>query len=133
MPQLQNLVITDRTPVTPVNLTFVPRDVNRDGIGTVVNNAGTPIGEKLVTVSMKETNNKFRGELRLTLPVVATETINGISAPRVVRTAYVSATFSFEKTSTKQERDDAVGLLASALGASKVLVNDAIVNLEAVY
>lgn len=133
MPQLQNLVITDRTPVTPVNLTFVPRDVNRDGIGTVVNNAGTPIGEKLVTVSMKETNNKFRGELRLTLPVVATETINGISAPRVVRTAYVSATFSFEKTSTKQERDDAVGLLASALGTGKVLVNDAIVNLEAVY
>lgn len=133
MPQLQNLVITDRTPVTPVNLTFVPRDVNRDGIGTVVNNAGTPIGEKLVTVSMKETNNKFRGELRLTLPVVATETINGISAPRVVRTAYVSATFSFEKTSTKQERDDAVGLLASALGVSKTLVNDAIVNLEAVY
>jgi hypothetical protein len=39
----------------------------------------------------------------------------------------------FDEKSTKQERDDTIGLMASALGTSKVLINDALVNLEGVY
>jgi hypothetical protein len=133
MPQLQNLVLTDRTPVTPVNLTFVPRDVDTTGVGTVVNNAGTPIGEKRCTVSMKKRNNRYQGEVRLTLPVVATETINGVSAPKVVRTAYVNLSVTWDEKSTQQERTDAIGLLSSGLATGKVLINDALVNLEGVY
>lgn len=132
MPQLQNLVLTDRTPVTPVNLTFVPRD-SKDGVGVVVNNAGTPIGERKVTVSMKAAGTRYKGEVRLTLPIVVTETINGVSVPKVARIGYVNLSASFDQTSTKQERDDAIGLMASALGTSKVLVNDSLVNLEGVY
>lgn len=133
MPQLQNLVLTDRTPVTPVNLTFVPRDVDQNGVGTVVNNAGTPIGEKRCTVSMKKRNNRYQGEVRLVLPVVATETINGVSAPVVVRTAYVNLNVTWDEKSTQQERTDAIGLLSSGLATGKILINDALVNLEGVY
>lgn len=132
MPQLQNVILTDRTPTTPANLTFVPRDIAA-GVGEVVNNAGTPIGEKRLTVSMKKTGKRFKGDVRLTLPVVVTETINGVSSPKVVRTGFVTVTTSFDETSTEQERNDAVGLIASALATNKVLINDALVKNEGVY
>lgn len=132
MPQLQNVILTDRTPVNPVNLTFVPRDI-KAGVGEVVNNVGTPIGEKRLTVSMKQTGKRFKGEVRLTLPVVVTETINGVSSPKVVRTGYVALTTSFDETSTEQERTDAVGMMSSALATGKVLINDALVKNEGVY
>lgn len=132
MPQLQNVVLTDRTPTTPVNLTFVPRDITA-GVGEVVNNAGTPIGEKRLTVSMKQTGKRFKGEVRLTLPVVVSEVINGVTAPKIVRTGYVNLSTSFDETSTEQERNDAIGLMASALATGKVLINDALVKNEGVY
>lgn len=133
MPQLQSVILTDRTPVTPVNLTFVPRDIDVNGVGTVVNTPGTPIGEKRLTVSMKKRNSRYNGQARLTLPVVATETINGVSRPIVVRTAYVNVDVTFDEKSTEQERTDAIGLMGSALATGKVLVNDALVKLEGVY
>lgn len=133
MPQLQNLVLTDRTPTTPANLTFVPRDIDAKGVGTVVNAAGTPIGEKRATVSMRKSGTRYQGEVRLILPVVATETINGVSAPTVIRTAYATLSVSFDEKSTQQERDDTIGMMSSALGTSKTLVNDALVKLEGVY
>jgi hypothetical protein len=132
MPALQSVVLTDRTPVTPANLTFNPRN-SVDGVGEVVANAGTPVGEKRLTVSMKQTGKRFKGEVRLTLPVVVTEVINGVSAPKVVRTSYVNLSASFDETSTEQERTDAIGLMASALGTGKVLINDALVKVEGVY
>lgn len=132
MPQLQGLVLTDRTPTTPVNLTFVPREIVKD-VGTVVNSAGTPVGEKRCSVSMMKRNSRFKGEVRLALPVVVTEVINGVSRPVVARTAYVTLTADFANESTEQERNDAIGLMASALSPGKVLVNDALVKLEGVY
>lgn len=133
MPTLQNTILTDRTPVTPVNLTFVPRDVDAKGVGTVVNAAGVPIGEKRLSVSMKKTNSRYNGEVRLVLPVVATETINGVSRPVVIRTSYLTLSVAFDEKSSTQERDDAIGMMASALATGKVLVNDALVKLEGVY
>lgn len=132
MPQLQTLVLTDRTPTTPANITFVPQNI-ADGVGVVVNSAGTPIGEKRCTVSMKKRGNRYHGEVRLTLPVVATETINGVSKPVVVRTAYVTLTATFDEKSTEQERTDAIGMMSSGLATGKVLINDALVKLEGVY
>lgn len=133
MPQLQSLVLTDRTTPTPVNLTFVPRDIDAKGVGTVVNNAGTPIGEKRVTVSMKKRNSRYYGQVRISIPVVATETINGVAKPVVIRTAFVNVDVTFDEKSTETERNDAIGLLASALAPAKALVNDALVKLEGVY
>lgn len=133
MAQLQNLILTDRTPVTPVNNTFIPRDIDAKGVGTVVNNSGVPIGEKRATVSMKKTGTRYVGEVRLTLPVVVTETINGVARPVVVRTAYMVLTATFDEKSTKQERSDAVGMMASALETGKVLVNNSLIELEGVY
>jgi hypothetical protein len=82
---------------------------------------------------MTKRNARYVGEVRLTLPVVATETVNGVSKPVVVRTAFVTLTCTFDEKSTEQERTDAVGLLSSGLATSKTLINDTLVKLEGVY
>lgn len=98
MPLLQTTVLADRE-TTPVNHTFVPRDV-KDGRGVVVNSTGVPIGDERLTVAMKEATSRYNGEVKLVLPVVQNETINGVVRPTVVRTAYVTMNFSFDKSST---------------------------------
>lgn len=132
MPQLQNLVLTDRAS-TPVAHTFVPRDI-RDNVGTVVESSGIPIGDSRFTISSVRTaNGKSKARAQLTVPIVQTQTINGISTPTVVRTSYVDATFTFDSTSTEEERNNVVGMFQNALDASKTLVNDAVVKLQGVY
>lgn len=132
MPQLAGVSLTDRTPVTPVVRAFVPRDV-QNGVGAVVFNAGTLIGEQRLTISMKKIGTRYKGEVRLTLPVVTNETINGIVSPKIVRAAYITTTVSWDEKSSFQERDDAVGLMANALSVTKTLVNDTLVKCEGVY
>lgn len=131
MPQLQNLAIADGE-TTPVTHTFVPRDIV-NGVGTVVEAGATPIGENRISVSMKKSGTRYKGELRLTMPVVATETVNGIARPTVIRTAYVALSVSFDEKSTLQERKNATALIAQALNPNRVLVNDALVGLQGVY
>lgn len=132
MPQLQNLVLTDRAD-TPVNHTFVPRGITGN-IGEVVESSGVPIGDSRLTISLNKTSGaRYKAVLKLEVPVVQTATINGIDTPSVVRKAYAECTFSFDSTSTEQERDDIVGMLASALAADKPLINDTIVKLQGIF
>jgi hypothetical protein len=132
MPQLQNLVLQDRA-ATPVNHTFVPEDI-KSGLGTVVESAGVPIGNNRVSVAMnKTTTGRYKGILKFQFPIVATETVNGVSNPAVVRTSYVNIDFTFDPSSSEQERKDVVGMVQSALDSSKTLVNDTIVKLQGVF
>jgi hypothetical protein len=131
MPQLQNVVLTDRKS-TPVDHTFTPLDIS-GGVGTVVESSGIPVGQNRLTISQRVSNGRYRPSLRLQLPVVQNQTINGVSTPVVVRTAYVEVNFTFDQTSSVDERNDAVGMIASALQSNKTLINDTIVNLQGVY
>lgn len=132
MPQLQTLVLTDRK-ATPVAHTFTPFDI-KNGVGTVVEQTGVPVGNNRFTVSLRRTGNaRYKAQLQLVMPVTQNETINGIVTPKVVRTAYADVSFTFDATSSDQERKDLVGMLQSSLDAAKVLVNDTVVNLQGVY
>lgn len=132
MPQLQNLVLTDRAP-TPVTHTFVPQGVT-DNVGTVVETNGVPLGQSQVRVSMRKTpNGKHNGRLRMDIPTVVSETINGVSSPKVVRMAYVDLSIRFDSGSTLEERNNVVGMLHSALATGQTLVEGALVRLESVY
>lgn len=132
MPQLQNLILTDRA-ATPVAHTFVPRE-KQGSVGTVAESTGTPIGDPKVTVSMVRTaSGKYKGVVKYTFPVVQTQTINGVSTPVVVRTAYGELTVTFNAESTTQERNNAIGMIADSLGTGKALINGALVNLEGVW
>lgn len=133
MPQLQTTVLTDRSTPTPVNHTFVPRDIVGN-VGTVTESSGVPVGNSNLSVSLRKTpSGKFKGVVHLAAPVVQTETINGVGRPTVVRTAYASCEFTFDESSTEQERKDLVGMFASALDSSKTLVNDTLIKLQGVY
>lgn len=131
MPALQNLSILDRQ-ATPVAHVFTPKDV-KDGVGLVVKSSGVPASDEKLTVSMRKSGQNFRGKLTLAVPVVATQVINGISSPAIIRTAYATIDFTFHETSSTQERTDLVGMLADSLGTSKTLVHNAIVGLEGIY
>lgn len=132
MPSLQNTVLTDRA-ATPVNHTFVPRDIVNN-VGTVVNSTGIPLADKRLTVSLNKTaQGNYKTRLQMAIPVVMDQTINGMTQPTVVRTAYADLLFTFSSTSTEQERKDIVGMLQSALAPSNVLINDTAVKLQGVY
>lgn len=132
MPALQTLAISDRQSPTPIVHTYTPRDVS-NGVGLLVSNTGVPLAEERLTVSNRKSGSKFKGKVAIVIPVVATAVVNGVSTPVIVRTAYVSAETNFDETSTLQERTNAVGLLAAALGVTALMVHKALVELEGVY
>lgn len=132
MPQLQNLVLKDRA-ATPVDHTFTPRDIV-NGLGTVVETTGVPLGEKRFQIALNRTaSGRYKAVIKMALPVVADQTINGVVTPTIVRTSFIDCTFTFDSGSSEQERKDAVGMFMSAFDPTKVLVNDTIVKLQGVY
>lgn len=134
MPALVNTVLADRATPTPVNHTFVKRDVTRDGVGTVVETSGVPIGNNSLSVGLRRTpSGRYIATVHLACPVVQDVTIGGVTSPQVVRRAFAKCEFTFDEKSTEQERKNIVGMFASALDPSKVLVNDTVVLLQGVY
>lgn len=132
MPALQTVTVNDRSTPTPVAHVFTPRDVSK-GTGLVVRGNGVPVGEERLTVAMRKAAAKFRGKVTLTVPVVVTQTIDGVSSPVVARSTFISMEVTFDERSTPQERTDAIGIFANALAPSVPLVHGAIVGLEGVY
>jgi hypothetical protein len=133
MPQLAPVVLTDRSTPTPEDHTFLPRDIEK-GTGTLTESSGVPIGDNRLSItSVRSSTGRYKPKLSLAFPIVETQTINGIDSPKVVRTAYADVSFSFEETSSEEERNNVVGLVQDALSADKPVINDAIVKLQSVY
>lgn len=131
MPQLQQLVLTDRAD-TPVSHTFTPVDIQQN-VATVSERTGSPVADPIYSISNRRSGDNYKVTIKMSVPVVQNETVNGISRPVVVRSAYVQATFTFSKDSTEEERDNVVGMFADSFGTGKTLVNDTLVKLEGVY
>lgn len=131
MPALANVSLNDRE-TTPVAHLFVPRDVN-DKVGLLVRTSGVPVGEERLTITSRKSGAKFRSKLTLAVPIVVNETINGVISPKVVRTAYASVEFTFDETSSLQERTNVAGMIADSLATSKTMIHNTLVGLEGVY
>lgn len=131
MPQLIAVSLNDRE-TTPVAHAFTPFDIS-SGVGYLVRSTGVPVGDEILTISSRKSGARRKNKLVLTVPVVQTQTINGISTPLVVRKAYAEVNFNFDETSTEQERKNLVGMTANALAASQVMLDAVLVKLEGVY
>jgi len=133
MPQLAPLVLTDRK-ATPVAHTFLPRTIEGP-TATLVESTGVPIGDSRVTISLGKPTAQGRHKpvLKLTIPVVQNQNVNGIITPVVVRTAYAEVSFSFDGASSEAERNDVVGMTRDALDSAKTLVHDTVVKLQGIY
>lgn len=133
VPQLTEVVLTDRQTPTPASRTFIPRLIEA-GVGTLATQTPVPIGENRLTVSTRRTpSGSYKSVVKMAIPVVQDSVLGGVSRPVVVRTAYASVEFTFDQTSTQQERDDLVGLVHDALASGKAVLHDSIVNLQGVY
>lgn len=127
-----NLVINDRA-ATPVAHTYTPDGDDANGVHVFSEKTGVPAGNPRFTAQLRVSNGKYRPSLRLQVPVVQTQTINGVSNPVVVRTSYITFEATFDALSTDQERKDAIGLMTNALAASQTQINDMLVNLSDIY
>lgn len=127
-----NLVINDRAP-TPVAHTFTPDGDDANGVHVFSEKTGVPASNPRFTAQLRKSNGKYRPTLRLQVPVVQTQTINGVSSPVIVRTAYIELAATFDQLSTEQERKDAVGLMANAMSSSQTMINDLLTALSDIY
>lgn len=127
MPAMTNIALTDREG-TPVTHTFKPRSLKND-VAELVVDSGVPIGNERLTLSLRKSGSYYKGEARLILPELATETINGVDRSTVVRTNSVRIEVQFAESSTRQERDNAIGLAYSLLADGRAMVDETFVDL----
>lgn len=130
MPAIQNVVLKDSA---NNDHTFVPRDIV-GGVATVVESNGIPFGNATLSISNRQTaGGAYKVTMKLSIPVLVTETVDGVSRSAVERTARGEATFSFAPSSTTLERANAVAEFASALAQDQNLIWKTLVDLEGVY
>lgn len=133
MPQLQNLVLTDRA-TTPVAHTFTPRAKEGNDGGRVVKAGVSAVADMQFTIEPRRTpQGRFKVNIGLVVPIVQNKVENGVSSYIVTRASRVNVTFDFAGDSTEQERKDLVGMIASAFDPSKVLVNDVLIKTDSVF
>lgn len=131
MAQAASIVVNDRA-ATPVAHTFAPRSITTDQ-ALFVEAGSVPIGERRLIIDSRFTNGKYRIRLRVVNPTLVTEVVNGVNVPKVPRTSYGESSFTFDQTSTDQERKDTVAYIANALLASQTIPMGSIVGLEGVW
>jgi len=96
---------------TPAAHTFVAVGVNGNGVAKWVEKTTStlPAGFFTLTSSLKipsKPGDAIRGQVKLIVPTVVTETINGVDYMKVARTALVSCDVVCAGDSTQQERKD---------------------------
>lgn len=127
-----NMILTDRAG-TPVAHTFTPDGTDSFGNHRWSEKTGIPAGNNLVSARLRETGSFFKPMMSGKFPVVATQTINGVSNPIIVLTDYFKMEFNFSPLTTQQHRADVAGFAYSMLAPTNTQMNDLIVNLSDVY
>lgn len=135
MGAVNSIVLTDGA-ATPATHTHLPSYKEGGELFVFRESTGVPLADNVITVrSRKTAAGKYKTSLGLAKPIVQTQTINGISQPVVVRTAYANLDFTFDATSTQQERKDIVFEIASlfAGGTNAWFVDAHLVNNEGIF
>jgi len=131
MPALTSIAVSDRES-TPATHTFTPAH-RKNGVSTFKNRDGVPIGDETLTISLRQSGQKYKARIVLSLPTVVTETINGVDSPSVARSNFATFETTFDASSTLQERQNTVGLMANLLLAAETEVDDVLTNLNDFY
>lgn len=127
MAQLTPIVLNDGT----ADVTFLPHEITSQNVARLRTNAETVIGAEELSVQARDAVNNRRVTVKVTLPVVQNEVINGITTPKVVRQQIATVELSLPKTSIKGDRKRARSLIASAL--SNALIAAVIDSNESLY
>lgn len=135
MAAFQNVTLTDRA-TTPVNHVFVPNGYEAKDVAAFVESAsgGVPEGSSRLTASVRKTPaGNYKIALKLDVPVLVTEVVNGVSINKIDSIDRAEVTFTFPGKSTTARRNNVVGMVESALKSTQTLLNDLVVNLNPAY
>lgn len=129
MPQLIGIVLKDHA---DADHTFAPKGIP-NGVATLAQSTGVPIGDRRLTISSTETaSGRRKIAMKLVIPVVQDVEVSGISKPTVVRTSYVDISFAFDGTSNTAERQDVLAYAKSLL-SNTTLIDSVVEDLETLY
>lgn len=127
MAQLSNIVINDGT----ADVTYVPYQIDSGNIARLRTNTDLAIASSELSVNARNGSTNRNVTLKITLPTVVSETVNGVVSPRVTRTRTVSVDLSLPKTTTSAERLAARVMLSNLL--KNTLVASVIDNNDGLY
>lgn len=131
MPVYSTLVLKDGE-ATPVNHTFNPAGIDSNGVATLLESSGVIGGASKYSLLARK-GSRLKGTAKLVVPVVQTQTINGVSTPVVVRVSYVDYQVSHDILSTEQERKNVQAMFRDSLDPAKALPYGVLVNFEGVW
>lgn len=135
MAAFQNVTLTDRAS-TPVNHIFVPNGYEAKDVAAFIESAsgGVPEGSSRLTASVRKTPaGNYKVALKLDVPVLVTEVVNGVSINKIDSIDRAEVTFTYSGKSTTARRNNVAGMTESALKSTQALLNDLIVNLNPAY
>lgn len=133
MPQIAAITVNDRE-ATPVARTYNPAGTDKNGVPVwKTGDVGVPFGEAKLTMSTRQQGSKHKVRINLVVPTIVTETINGVDRNKLERSAYCAFEFTFADDSTKQERDNAIGMFANLLASSQTVPDGALVEAEGLW
>lgn len=133
MPAHTTLTIDDRES-TPVAHAFSPYGTGPNGEALWAETSSVKIGENQLSMSNRRLpNGNYAVKAVLTMPVLVTETINGVDRSVVERVARATLNFTYHKSSTLQERKNLVGIAYGLLSGSLTAADDVLTGLEAIW
>lgn len=120
MPAINSFILTDAA-TTPVTHTFIPDGKEPSGKVKFTEYGSVPIGRSWATVDLsKRTNSQyFDYSFRVGVPIVRTQTVNGVDTPVVLATNVASLVFRLSDLSSEQERKNLVKMAQTALDSTQ--------------
>lgn len=110
MPAISTITLADGQG-TPVNHNFDPLKVDGDKAMYRDSSSGSASGFKPIVLSLRDpivgnASQVYRVQISLAVPIVQTQTVNGVSSDVVVRTGRFNGEFIVDGSSTPAERAD---------------------------
>lgn len=127
MSAIANIVVPDAA-ATPVNHTFKPTRVDGDLAAYVEQSASASVGFWPLTIQQRaplqgQKDRVFRTTAKLQIPVVTTETINGVARPTLLYTLRGTVEFVCPEDATLQNRKDLRKLLVGIMNDAQFIDN----------
>jgi len=118
------VTVNDRE-TTPVAHNFVPAGDNESGLAIFREPGVVFAADSILSLGLRglKGNGRLRPYARLYLPIYQTETVNGIASQKFVDSCIVEISASYGRTTTLQQRKNAIGMAYNLLAPAQTLLD----------
>lgn len=110
MPQLVNVTLNNGTE----DIVYTPQQIVGN-VASLIDPATTILGAGQLSNSVRRTAQRRKTTVKLQVPVLGSETVNGITREVILRKAYATVEFDFAIESATADRTEFRKMLISAL------------------